>query len=1821
MKTKEKQKNRTSLNEMFYNKKTQRLEKIDNRLVRKERRLENVNNKTKIQFNDLTQEDDLLVLQEDECKLSMKLLGKKEKEQTKFAARHVKQLHDKKVLYEDAFEDSDVEYEILEDKRIKENIVIKNNNKETYEYQYLLTLENLTLKQEQNTKTLQFVNKKGKALFAMVEPVMFDSNNSSSNDIDYEVKHLEDNKYLLTLKADENWVNNKERVLPIYLDPTLQLLAASFAKWYLIEKYKSITEMPNTGGFEVAVNRNYIAVMEFDEEELNEMIRGGEITAIDFWLGVSSLDENVKLIATTKTLEEIKANGIPSLYENETENVLFSASGSNVVSGTFYKTSLIEHYSEGRKRYIVTKDYNTSATYAIKLSINPHLCDYHIGYNFEHKVDVEVDKEIYLNNTKLNEKLVISKCLLTKEFRINVLDLAQLNIINLSHTYSTCSYLSQTIKTSLFSQYGESFRLNYSYLLYDGRDYHLDSNNNSYRKGNFILIDSNDNIVKYHYDNGEGLCENDPKQILTISGEKIIISSPTSKMTFVKTALVDFYLLSSIEDLIYGQFINISYNNDKVTISSIVDEKNNRLDFHYNENGLLSSIDKNNNEYMLLGYEGNKLVTIEFNDYDNRSIEFGYEDNNEIIITDSYEDVYYSIINSNNQLIIKDLNTCKTIKKIDIFNYYTSITNRYGEKQILVLEDNKICSSYILKSTATNDNVVLYSNVNYNSFSESEVEEENGTATITTIMESGSLNINNNNLVTDSHFNTERYDCDLFNGKNVFYLIDSDSSTNIIECTLNDAQLSKGTFYTFGIFLKSLTSNISNTTVKITLLNGSNELASKTFDKIKPVWDFKFISFKYYEQDENITNLKIRIEISNNNNDILFANPILRNDASYTYMQSVSSYDEEEGEYKTIKQTVFNGFSINEQYDDKLLLECSNTIDLHNGDIISYEAFSYHPTTFQLKSKNHFSFSKLLNKNSIENIFESNKVIKTNIYSSKGESLVIQNKYSFDSFGNSNPTYDERDALIETCVYNNDGTIDSTSKPDLAAILCDYDNGVLTKLSTSSNSYFVNFNYDDGLIAEIDLNDKTTYSYDYDYDYENMINTVKVNGTLYSYNKLERENNKISVIEKIGPHFEKKYVYNLEAKLTAIYENDVLKTSFADNAYGQTETFREIIDDDTSIIKTYHYFDDDKENVKTINYNGLYNFSVTNEKYNYTDCSQNSSIVLGGVTYSYKYTYNNNLEKMLTKINYPNTTHTIDYNGFGNIEKQITTKGSLSITNTYVYQSVTSVDDKIRTSNYVESVSQVTKYNEEEKSNSFISHSYNPNGTIAFMNIGGETYSYTYDLFGRLKKEISSYSGITKEYTYDNNGNVTYITETDASNQVKVTQQSFNNVNKLQSINYQDGSFVEITYDEIGNPILISKNGLCESGTGFETENIALTYEKGNRLSTYGNNISFKYDLSGIRISKLVGNELHKYYIHNGNILREEVINSVTGGSIYTLDFYYDETGVCSFKHNNAMYYYQKDLTGSIIGVYNDFGNIVAKYRYDAWGNHKVYDQLNQEESLNTFIGNINPFRFKSYYFDRETNLYYCKSRYFNPQWRRWLTCDRVEYLEPSSFCGLNLYCYCMNNPIMYCDPSGYMPKWLSTTLKIVAGVVIIAGCVVGSIYTGGALSVLLAGAAIGAAAGGIGAGISTAVSGGDIHDFANAFLMSTSTGAISGAFAASQFGVFAQMGVNALLGAANYAGTQGLSGDKITLGGLIVNAGIGAVCGLIGKGGWMQDIPAALFAGTSVKNALKYVGILAGKEALLRMTLPSFFIGGIGGGIYGRISKYYNPFGDFIGI
>ena len=76
--------------------------------------------------------------------------------------------------------------------------------------------------------------------------------------------------------------------------------------------------------------------------------------------------------------------------------------------------------------------------------------------------------------------------------------------------------------------------------------------------------------------------------------------------------------------------------------------------------------------------------------------------------------------------------------------------------------------------------------------------------------------------------------------------------------------------------------------------------------------------------------------------------------------------------------------------------------------------------------------------------------------------------------------------------------------------------------------------------------------------------------------------------------------------------------------------------------------------------------------------------------------------------------------------------------------------------------------------------------------------------------------------------------------------------------------------------------------------------------------------------------------------------------------------------------------------------------------------------------------------------------RYYSPELCRFIQPDSIEYLDPESINGLNLYMYCNDNPVMMVDPSGNMPKWLSTTLKILGGVAIVVGLVALTLATGG---------------------------------------------------------------------------------------------------------------------------------------------------------------------------
>ena len=114
----------------------------------------------------------------------------------------------------------------------------------------------------------------------------------------------------------------------------------------------------------------------------------------------------------------------------------------------------------------------------------------------------------------------------------------------------------------------------------------------------------------------------------------------------------------------------------------------------------------------------------------------------------------------------------------------------------------------------------------------------------------------------------------------------------------------------------------------------------------------------------------------------------------------------------------------------------------------------------------------------------------------------------------------------------------------------------------------------------------------------------------------------------------------------------------------------------------------------------------------------------------------------------------------------------------------------------------------------------------------------------------------------------------------------------------------------------------------------------------------------------------------------------------------------------------------------------MVKYVYDAWGNHAVHDASGNEITSSSHIGIINPFRYRSYFYDVETGLYYLKTRYYDPEICRFISMDSIEYADHETINGLNLYAYCNNNPVNMCDPTGCVAIAITIFASFVAAAI-----------------------------------------------------------------------------------------------------------------------------------------------------------------------------------------
>ena len=135
--------------------------------------------------------------------------------------------------------------------------------------------------------------------------------------------------------------------------------------------------------------------------------------------------------------------------------------------------------------------------------------------------------------------------------------------------------------------------------------------------------------------------------------------------------------------------------------------------------------------------------------------------------------------------------------------------------------------------------------------------------------------------------------------------------------------------------------------------------------------------------------------------------------------------------------------------------------------------------------------------------------------------------------------------------------------------------------------------------------------------------------------------------------------------------------------------------------------------------------------------------------------------------------------------------------------------------------------------------------------------------------------------------------------------------------------------------------------------------------------------------------------------------------------FFYDSTGKrVGFANGTMLFYYLYNVQGDVIAIVRAAtGQVVAKYNYDAWGKCTVTNATGYA------VGDKNPFRYRGYYYDTETGLYYLNSRYYNPEFGRFINVDSELAGVGGNTQGYNLFAYCFNNPVNMSDPDGNWPK------------------------------------------------------------------------------------------------------------------------------------------------------------------------------------------------------
>ena len=455
--------------------------------------------------------------------------------------------------------------------------------------------------------------------------------------------------------------------------------------------------------------------------------------------------------------------------------------------------------------------------------------------------------------------------------------------------------------------------------------------------------------------------------------------------------------------------------------------------------------------------------------------------------------------------------------------------------------------------------------------------------------------------------------------------------------------------------------------------------------------------------------------------------------------------------------------------------------------------------------------------------------------------------------------------------------------------------------------------------------------------------------------------------------------YNIKGELTSVTDSiSNENVTYGYNSLGQLTSYTEKQNSATKVKQTFTYDE-------------------------YGNISQEK--ITGQASQTYKYSYDNLSDRRFNGMSFDGIKVDIKY--YENLDriktKKVTYNGTEIYTKTYYYRKV-----KHDSLNYATNQPESIIYTQGEATKQNIQYTYyDATGLLSDISYNGDSIHYSYD-GGKLSRENNQLLGMSRMKYYHDNGNISmdikgnYTGGTAAISNSSSTSYSYSG-DRMMSFGNQ-----ACEYDSMGNP------------TKYRGKSATW---KGRQLLSYAG-VDFTYDGRGRRITK---DSVTYVYDSQDRLIKQ---TSYSQYSTQVLEFYYDFEGVAAVSYNGFMFFYVKDGQGNIISLVDKDGNEVVHYNYDAWGNHEVAAPDGGTIAGSTHIGNLNPFRYRSYYYDTETGLYFLQTRYYDPEVGRFLNRDSVQYAAPEAINGLNLYAYCLNNPVEYVDPNGSDWQYFLTTIE-----------------------------------------------------------------------------------------------------------------------------------------------------------------------------------------------